>query len=1141
MRTFFTLLTFFIFSTFILAQDTIKVQTFNWKSTTRADTFGFPDNPNDTYRKILMIYNMRCHDGVVGTDGSTGCREWDYSCNTFVTDPDRVDSTRYTHPDYIISNYNGNTFDYTLKPTYTYYQYNQHNTQLSGISTETATIGSGIIDMPLNAGQQVSKAQFLYKASELTSSGLSAGEIQRIKMDLNALGTEVSYLRIRLKNSLQTELNADTPELDGFTEVYFSNTDFNLGLQDFNFYKSFTWDGSSNILVEISFTTAASANTTSVLAHDTGFNSGIISTVSDFALYFEGSGSAHVPGAALTTISNEITVSLWAYGSPKFLPAQSTLFEGSDANNNRQINVHLPWDDENVYWDCGRNAGGDVNRINKADATKEYKGQWSHWAFTKNAVTGSMKIYLNGKLWHSGTGKNYLIDLKGLNFGSAIAWSSNYFGSIDEFQVWDKELDQPTIAAWMRKGVTPSHPEYSHLVAYYKLDEGKGVIMNSSAGIGQAGYITLPNWQRIKGVELYKNFSNTSIRPNMVFEKGNYVTTDKLVTVLDSVQNAQNQVVHFGIKGTDLISLDTQYVYRSGLMFVYDEKGNKIDSVNVVKEGSISIKNIYYYGKRQSRFELVSLVTPYGKTLDLSKEGRTFTFDVTDYAPILKGQKFVSVEFGGEWQEELDIKFLFIKGVPPKTVRNIQNIWPEGRGGHDDIQNDNIFEARQVKLDPAASFFKLRSAVSGHGGNGEFVSQQHYLNVNEGPQEFIYDVWKPCSKNPIYPQGGTWIFDRAGWCPGMATDVHEFDMTPYVSPGTTVSIDYGINGSSLGDANYLVSNQLVSYGAYNFNLDASMESIMRPNNKSVEYLRINPSCNTPTVLVRNTGATIINSVEIAYDVIGGKVQNYTWTGTIDPMMSAEIILPVSSPGFWFTTQTNKVFEAKILKVNGIIDNYAENDRAESSFNLARELNFTDPLQIRLITNLHASDNSYTILDSDGKVVLSRDNMTNSTTYVDEIDVAPGCYTFKFEDTAGDGLSFWYYPDYGNGTLRLERLFNGSIQIPQQTFNPDMGGGVQFDFVRGAITATEDIKNYTLFSIYPNPTQDLLNIELHGFDQQKMQVAIVDLSGREVKRKYIQVIGDKFVDNISMGDLTPGMYFLKVNNGKKVWIKQLIKD
>src|SRR6188474_917521 len=101
-----------VFSLNLSAQDTIKVNTFNWSSTNRADTFQFPDNPGESYRKILMIYNMRCHDAIVGT-GATGCLEWDYSCNTFITDPTRQDSVRRSHPDYTISNFSGNEFEYT--------------------------------------------------------------------------------------------------------------------------------------------------------------------------------------------------------------------------------------------------------------------------------------------------------------------------------------------------------------------------------------------------------------------------------------------------------------------------------------------------------------------------------------------------------------------------------------------------------------------------------------------------------------------------------------------------------------------------------------------------------------------------------------------------------------------------------------------------------------------------------------------------------------------------------------------------------------------------------------------------------------------------------------------------------------------
>ena len=65
----------------------------------------------------------------------------------------------------------------------------------------------------------------------------------------------------------------------------------------------------------------------------------------------------------------------------------------------QDLNIHLPWSDTNVYWDAGR----PFNRINKATTNSERTGI-HHWIFTKDSTTGIMNIYLDGSLWHTGTG-----------------------------------------------------------------------------------------------------------------------------------------------------------------------------------------------------------------------------------------------------------------------------------------------------------------------------------------------------------------------------------------------------------------------------------------------------------------------------------------------------------------------------------------------------------------------------------------------------------------------------------------------------------------------------------------------------------------------------------------------------------------
>ena len=133
--------------------------------------------------------------------------------------------------------------------------------------------------------------------------------------------------------------------------------------------------------------------------------------------------------AASMPIGNEITVSFWAKGGNS-LPKQTWIISANGANNERVLNIHFPWSDGVIYFDCGADASG-FDRINKAAQPTDYKGQWAHWAFTKNAKTGEMKVYRNGTLWHSGTGcKRPLPKTVSLDLGSG------YDGTVSELCIW---------------------------------------------------------------------------------------------------------------------------------------------------------------------------------------------------------------------------------------------------------------------------------------------------------------------------------------------------------------------------------------------------------------------------------------------------------------------------------------------------------------------------------------------------------------------------------------------------------------------------------------------------------------------------------------------------------------------------------
>ena len=68
-----------------------------------------------------------------------------------------------------------------------------------------------------------------------------------------------------------------------------------------------------------------------------------------------------------------------------------------------------------------------------------------------------------------------------------------------------------------------------------------------------------------------------------------------------------------------------------------------------------------------------------------------------------------------------------------------------------------------------AEEFEFRFTPSGHGQDGEFTPGIfYYLNI-DGNTVGSNEMWKDdCGLNAIYPQGGTWIFNRVNLCPGRS-------------------------------------------------------------------------------------------------------------------------------------------------------------------------------------------------------------------------------------------------------------------------------------------------------------------------------------------------------------------------------------
>jgi len=100
-------------------------------------------------------------------------------------------------------------------------------------------------------------------------------------------------------------------------------------------------------------------------------------------------------------------------------------------------------------------------------------------------------------------------------------------------------------------------------------------------------------------------------------------------------------------------------------------------------------------------------------------------------------------------------------------------------------------------------------------------------------------------------------------------------------------------------------------------------------------------------------------------------------------------------------------------------------------------------------------------------------------------------------------------------------------------------GVQQPYEISIITVTEQIQTINLTcTAYPNPTGDILQLEIGNYSTEHLYYKLYDLSGN--------ILGDKKITenntHIKMEHFMPGTYFLKIiDNNQEIRIFKIIKN
>ena len=692
------------------------------------------------------------------------------------------------------------------------------------------------------------------------------------------------------------------------------------------------------------------------------------------------------------------------------------------------------------------------------------------------------------------------------------------------------------------------------------MDENAGNIATDNAPLGyNAKLIGTPEWRTTLPSELFFGAVASEFYPQIKLLQGD-IEIQQNVSIDSSIVPASNiSIVKWKIANHIPVVDTIIYAYQPGYYYTYDTAGVKIDSTLYNYTDYFlnpKIDNFYFSEPYPVThpYEIGRFITPYGIGLDLGPNGFTWVYDVTDYEPLLHDTVQISA---GNLQELVDLKFLFIKGTPPRKVENIQQIWgPMNSYLYKDLSNDTKINRTLIETSANnQSQFKVKTRITGHGHNSndgsfphccEWKDNTHYLYVEDSliANWHIFQ-YNDCALNPVFPQGGTWPSAREGWCPGDVVKDNDFEATDAIKKSLpnsnefstiNIPIDYDItkvpeNNQGMGNGNYVMNFDLIQYGPNNFNNDVEIYDVVSPNSFDY-YSRVNPICADPKIIVRNNTSNALQSLDFTYYVKGGIQQNYHWTGSIAPMQKAEVVLPVPNSDFWIGDGTN-IFHIEANNPNGTEDDYPENNVSENHFNMP-DL-YTNKVVLHFKTNLRANDFRLTVKDLAGNTILSLTNLQPNTLYRKELELSQGCYTLEVTDINNYGLSYWAFPDQGNGYIKITDENDVSLKV----FNPDFGHGIVYSFYYGSYSLVQEPSIDESMYIYPNPANSLLNISINNqFDNIKLRV--VDLNGKVVLSKFDNMHSGS-IYQLKIAELPIGTYILEVNNGKEIYHKKFIKN
>ena len=557
-----------------------------------------------------------------------------------------------------------------------------------------------------------------------------------------------------------------------------------------------------------------------------------------------------------------------------------------------------------------------------------------------------------------------------------------------------------------------------------------------------------------------------------------------------------------------------------------------LDHIYIRRKGGVNSPSLDY--------PIGRMLTPYGGAF-----GQDWSFDwkadITDFSLLLRDSVEIEYEHTGYepnndrgWK--ITVTFEIVEGKPVLEPVSILKLY-DGSFPYGDSTQPIEEQLKPVSFVAGKNTRHARILIfqTGHGmdanGCGEFCS--HYRELwFDGKMIDKRDIWKKCGDNPLYPQAGTWLIDRAYWCPGYLQQPDVFDLPVANGAEHTIDINMEPYVTANPSANERISAYLIQYKKPPVQHDVAIEDIIAPTNTQ-RHLRKNPSCAQPIIVIRNMGSKPLTQCTIEYGTDDLSKQKYVWKGNLLFNQQAVIGLPGEVQG---NTGEN-IFSVSITGPSGKKDANGTDNTMQTVFTKAPV--HGGELVFYLRTNKQPQQNAYVVKNSNGKIMFERPlgSLEAETDYRDTLHLAPGCYELLLKDTADNGLEFWFNNRGGRG---LARLLDRKGQLLKH-FDSDFGSDIYYSFEVSADTTALALPDpVPAIGVFPTRTNGKTTMDYFGNSLQKVTVRLVTDPGNEVIEEHVYEAVKEGVFTYDLSYRPAQRYYLKVYVGDKLVFNKRVR-